>query len=79
MRTLLYSFSGDAMAEYKLKAKDKLEETRLVAVRLPKSYVRLLDEIALADPERATVSTVIRRALREYFVKLGKLSGAKTQ
>jgi hypothetical protein len=62
------------MAEdYKLKAKARQEKTKLIAVRVEESYCKLLDKIALADPERATVSTLVRRAIREYLQRQGKL------
>jgi len=61
--------------EHKFRAAKEREQTRLVTVRLPLSYCTALDKLALADAdtERASVSTIIRRAISEYFVKMGVL------
>ncbi len=58
---------------YKFKAKEAQEKTKLIAVRLELSYCKALDSLALADPERTTVSTLVRRAIREYLQRQGKL------
>jgi hypothetical protein len=49
------------------------EELKLVAVRIEASYHDLLAEVAADDPDRATVSTLIRRAIREYLQRQKKL------
>ena len=52
----------------------------LVAVRLPNAYVEALEKIVAADPvkdendpDRATVSMLIRKAVREFLHREGKL------
>ena len=59
------------MATYKLKAKKLLEKTRLVAMRLPLSHVKMLDELAVKDGENLT--TLFRQALKDYLTKRGKI------
>lgn len=54
-------------------AKVEHEETEVVGVRVERSYVSSLKELAAADPDRATVSVLIRRAIREYLQRQGKL------
>lgn len=49
------------------------EELKLIAVRIEPAHDALLEELAAADPERATVSVLIRRAIREYLQRQGKL------
>jgi hypothetical protein len=58
--------------DYQLKAKLNLEQTKMISVRVDRSYVKMLDELALADPERATVSTLVRRAIRQFLERAGK-------
>jgi predicted DNA-binding ribbon-helix-helix protein len=63
-----------AQKERKLATKkEKREKLKMVGVRIEESFWAALEEIALADPERATVSTLIRRAIREYLQRQGKL------
>lgn len=52
----------------------------LVAVRLPNAYVEALEKIIESDPlkdeddpDRATVSMLIRKAVREFLHREGKL------
>jgi hypothetical protein len=51
----------------------KHEGLKLVAVRIESSYHKLLTEVAKDDPDRASVSTLIRRAIREYLQRQKKL------
>jgi hypothetical protein len=51
----------------------KRTEMVLKAVRIEKVYLRLLAEMAQEDPDRATVSTLMRRAIREYLQRHGKM------
>ena len=60
------------------KYKAEREDMEPLAIRCDSSYVRALEEIATADPERATVSTLVRRAIREYLKSQGKL-GTETK
>jgi len=53
--------------------KREREDLELTGVRIEPSSLRALQEIAENDPERATVSTLIRRAIREYLQRQGKL------
>jgi len=54
-------------------AKTKREELEMTGLRVEPSYLKALKELAASDPERATVSTLIRRAIREYLQRQGKL------
>jgi hypothetical protein len=51
----------------------KREELKLTGVRIEPSSIKALEDLAKNDPERVTVSTLIRRAVREYLERQGKL------
>jgi len=53
----------------------KRPDLELTGVRLDPSHLKALKELAEKDPdpERVTVSTLIRRAVREYLERQGKL------
>jgi hypothetical protein len=50
----------------------KREELKLTGLRIEPSSLRALAQLARNDPERATVSTLIRRAVREYLERQAK-------
>jgi hypothetical protein len=68
-----------AKKPYRLKAKDKLHgtspmRTTPIALRLEESYIKLLDEMAMElQAERATVSSLIRKAIQQFLEREGKL------
>jgi len=51
----------------------KREDLKLTGIRIEPSYLKALGELSKDDPERATVSSLIRRAVREYLERNGKL------
>jgi hypothetical protein len=55
------------------KAKPKREDLEQVAIRIEPSHRQMLEELAADDPERATFSTLVRRAIREYLQRQGKI------
>jgi predicted transcriptional regulator len=58
---------------YQLKAKQQQGRTKLMAVRVDEIHCKILDEMASADPDRITPSTLVRRAIRQYLEREGKL------
>jgi len=50
----------------------KREELKITGVRIEPSSLKALEELVKNDPERATVSTLIRRAVREFIERQGK-------
>lgn len=52
---------------------EQREELILIAARIEKSYKELLKDVALADANRPSESALIRRAIREFLERQGKL------
>ena len=63
------------MTKYRIKAKKNIEETRLVAMRLPLSHVKMLDALAVSDSVNLTA--LFRVALKEYLIKRGQIKDEK--
>jgi hypothetical protein len=69
-------YTEDIMAKpklYQLKAKQQHGRTKLLTVRVDEIHCKILDEMAFADPDRITPSMLIRRAIRQYLEREGKL------
>jgi len=64
-----------------LKKRKSPSASELIAIRLSHSYVEALQEIRDSevinkdDPDRTTTSSLIRRAIREFLERQGRLKG----